>query len=401
MPPSDAVAPDTGTPPEHDAAFTLLQLVPSLNEGGVERGAIEIAHAVVAEGGRALVASEGGRLEPSLRRAGGELIRLPLAERSPISIFRNIGRISRILADENVSILHARSRAPAWSGLFAARKAGVPFVTTYHGTYSENFPLKRMYNSVMARGQPVIAISEFIADLVAERHHVPRARIVTIPRGADIAHFDEELVSAQRTITLAQDWGITDDPRPVVLFPARLTRWKGQAVMLEAASALVDGDGRLPCRLIMAGGDADSAYGEELLRQSKSRGLDRDLSLVGHVSDMPAALKLAAVVVCPSLEPEAFGRTVVEAQAMGRPVIASDHGGARETVDNGGSGWLVAPGDVEALADALQSALAMDESARAHMGLAGRARVRARYAVSRMQAETLKVYQDVLNGDYA
>ncbi|QDL90337.1 glycosyltransferase family 4 protein [Paroceanicella profunda] len=382
--------------PDHAPGFTVLQLVPALNEGGVERGAIEISSAITAAGGRALVASAGGRLEQALRRAGGELIRLPgFDAKNPLKLPDFIRAIREIILAEKVDIVHARSRGPAWAGWFAARAEGCPFVTTYHGSYSEGFPGKRLYNSVMAKGRPVIAVSEFIAARVMERHGVAREDIVVIPRGADLEVFDEALVTPQRTAAITADWELTEDPRPIVLLPGRLTRWKGQGLLVEAAALIAQG-GRLPFRIVLAGGDPYGAFGREIEAQAQAAGLMHDVSLVGSVTDMPAALKLSAVVVCPSLEPEAFGRSVVEAQAMSRPVIAANHGGARETVADGVSGWLVPPGDAAALAGALRHAMALSGEERARIGAAGLERVRARYSIAAMQAATLEVYAEVL-----
>ncbi|MEM9197948.1 MAG: glycosyltransferase family 4 protein [Pseudomonadota bacterium] len=383
---------------ENALPLTVLQLVPRLEEGGVERGAIEIAAAVTEAGGQALVASEGGRLEPALRRAGGRLVRLPMAGKGPLAILRNIARLREVLRDEAVSILHARSRAPAWAGFFAARAERVPFVTTYHGAYSEGLPGKRLYNSVMARGRPVIAISGFIADLIRRRHRVAPENIVTIPRGADPALFDPDRVGADRLAALFDAWGCDADPRPILLLPARLTRWKGHLWLLDAAAQLRDAQARAApeFRIVCAGGDAQGEFAGEIRRRAERLGLARDVALVGPVADMPAALKLASAVVCPSLEPEAFGRAAVEAQAMRKPVIASDHGGARETVLPGETGWLVPPGNVAALADALSTALTLPEPDALRMGAAGRQRVVERYSVAAMQTATLALYRDLL-----
>lgn len=383
----------SGRHAEDAPAFTVLQLVPRLEEGGVERGAIEIAQAVARAGGRALVASEGGRLEPALRHAGGELLRMPMAGKSPIAIWRNVGRLRAAIRAERVDIVHARSRAPGWAGFHAARAEARPFVTTYHGSYSEGVPGKRFYNSVMARGRPVIAISEFIAELVQRRHGVPASRIETIPRGADLSVFDPARVSADRLAAMFAALGCDEDPRPIVLLPGRLTRWKGQLLLLEAAARIPD---RAGFRVVMAGGDADGDFAREIVRRAGRLGLSGDLRLAGPVSDMAAALKLASVAVSPSLEPEAFGRVAVEAQAMGKPIVAADHGGARETVVHGETGWLVPPGDAEALAAALSEALALPAEAAARIGAAGRARVEERFSVARMQSATLALYRALL-----
>lgn len=373
--------------------LTVLQVLPRLDLGGVERGTLEIARAIVAAGGRALVASEGGRLASRLASVGGELIEAPMASKNPLVMAANVRRLTRLIRAEQVDVVHARSRAPAWSAWLAARRVGVPFVTTWHGSYGAGTRLKRLYNAVMGRGRPVIAISDFIAEMVRDRYGVPPDAIVTIPRGADTDAFAEEVVSAERTITLARSWGIVEDPRPVLLLPGRLSRWKGQNDFVEAAALLRARRGPDFLAIILGEGSGDMA--EVLLERARTLGALDVVKVLPATDDMPAAYKLAAVVVSASTEPEAFGRVAVEAQAMGRPVIASNHGGARETVEHGRTGWLYEPGNAGALAEAMHAALSLEGWERAHMGMAGRARVASRFTVEAMQRATLAVYEQV------
>ncbi len=361
--------------------------------GGVERGTVEIVEAIASAGGRALVATSGGQLAPRVMRAGGEIFEMNLATKNVLSLWQNAGLLARLMREEAVDVVHARSRAPAWSALWAARRTERAFVTTYHGTYNEDLPLKRRYNAVMAMGRPVIAISEFIRDLIIERHRIAPERIVVIPRGADISVFSEEAVGNERTVKLAEAWGILDDPRPVVMLPGRLTRWKGHERLIEAAALLRQRRGEDFLILIVGEGSEDW-YPRALAARIRARGLEGQVWLTGGCSDMAAAYKLAAVVVSASIEPEAFGRVIVEAQAMGRPVIATDHGGARETVRHGETGWLYPPNDVARLAETLDEALNLDPSDRAHMGLAARARIHASYTIAAMQRATIAVYEE-------
>lgn len=370
--------------------LTVLQLVPSLESGGVERGCVDIARALTAAGATALVASAGGRMESALARAGGRLLKMDIGAKAPWRIRANARALASVIRAERVDVVHARSRAPAWAGWLASQDTGVAFVTTWHGTYSENLPFKRLWNSVMARGRPTIAVSDFIAGEIARRH--PEAQVVTIPRGVDLAAFDEAAVSAERTAGLAERWGLIESPRPVVMLPGRLTRWKGQEPFIEAAARLKAIRGAEDFVFLMVGGDLDSDFARGLERRIRARGLGNVAALAGHCDDMAAALKLAAVVVSASLEPEAFGRVAAEAAAMGRPVVASDHGGARETVEEGRNGFRYPPADPQALAEAVQRALQLDDSQRAHMAAAGRARVVQRFSLARMEAETLAVY---------
>lgn len=382
--------------------LTVMQVVPSLETGGVERGTIEMTEAIVNSGGRALVLTSGGVQAFRITKAGGELILMDVASKNPLNILWNARKLARIIREQEVDIVHARSRAPAWSAWLACRKTGAAFVTTYHGTYSEDLPFKRLYNSVMARGKPVIAISNHIRELVIERHNLSDDDIVVIPRGADIAVFSEERVGNERTITLAAEWGILDDPRPVVMLPGRLTRWKGAETLIDAAAILKETrraqrapeDGE-PDFLILIVGDGDQKFTQALDKRIESAGVQDCVHRTGNCTDMAAAYKLASVVVSASIEPEAFGRVAVEAQAMGRPVIATDHGGARETVQHEQTGWLYPPGDAGRLAEVIGKALDMDASARAHMGLAARARIHTQYTIAAMQRATLNVYEDV------
>jgi glycosyltransferase involved in cell wall biosynthesis len=372
----------------------ILQVLPSLVTGGVERGTVEITRAIVEAGGAALVASAGGRMTVAVERAGGRHITLPLATKRPLAIWRNAERLTALIRAEGVTIVHARSRAPAWSGWLACRRTGAHFVTTYHGTYGENLPFKRRYNAVMAKGERVIAASRFIADLVVARHGVDRSRIRVIPRGVDPATFDPAAVSGDRMARLARAWRLPDDA-VVVLLPGRLTSWKGQGVLIDAVARLTRRD---VCCVLVGSDQGRRRYTARLIRQAEGLGIANRLRLAGECDDMPAALMLADVVVHASTEPEAFGRVVIEAQAMGRPVIASDLGGPVETVEQGVTGWRVAPGDAEALAAAIERVLELPADEREALGARAREAVLRGYTVAAMQAATLDVYREVIGG---
>ncbi len=372
---------------------TVLQVLPALEAGGgVERGTVEIATAIVEAGGRAIVASSGGPLAHELTRARAEHVTLPLATKNPLVMRANIGRLEELIRSQRVDIVHARSRAPAWSAHFAAKRTGRVFVTTFHGTYSTGSGFKRRYNSVMTRGQRVIAISRFIAGHVRQHYGVPRARLRVIHRGVDLSRFDPALVTAERVVALADRWRLPDGV-PVVMLPGRLTRWKGQSVFIEAMAAL----GRRDIRCIMVGSDQGrTGYRGELAAQIEKRGLGGIVRMVDHCDDMPAAYMLADVVVSASTDPEAFGRVLPEAQALGRPVVASDHGGARETVIVEETGWLTPPGDSAALAAAIDRVLGLGESARRHLAEKAIANVRRNFSKDAMCAATLEIYNEVL-----
>jgi glycosyltransferase involved in cell wall biosynthesis len=367
--------------------FTILQVLPALESGGVERGTVEMTQAIAASGGRALVASAGGRMAGQVERAGGRHVTLPLRTKDPLGIWLNSYRLGGLIAREGVRLVHARSRAPGWSAWLAARRTGVKFVTTWHGVYGEDFPGKRVYNSVMARGERVIAISRFVAGRLPSLG-VPADRIRLIPRGVDTALFAPDVVTGDRMHRLAEAWRLPPGA-PVVMLPARLTRWKGGEMLLEAVARLGLPD--LFC--VFVGGGAD--FGRTLLARAEALGVGERVRIAGQCDDMPAALMLADVVACPSLHPEPFGRAVIEAQAAGRLVIAADHGGAAETVVEG-TGWLVPPGDASALAAAILHALTLPAEARAAVGAAARAHVVENYTVQAMQQATLGVYRELL-----
>ena len=288
--------------------------------------------------------------------------------------------------------MHARSRAPAWSARLAAARANVPFITTFHGTYKFNSPAKKTYNAIMAQGDRVIAISEFIGRHVSEVYGVPDERIRIIPRGVDMAEFNPDAVSAERMIQLSRTWRLPDEA-PVVMLPGRLTRWKGHSVLIEAARRLERPDVRV---LIVGDSRGRTNYRDELEAQIRRTGLEGMIHLAGACRDMAAAYMLANVVVSASTDPEAFGRVAAEAQAMGRPVIASDHGGARETVIARETGWLVPPGDADALAQALRAALAMTRDERETVARRAIEHIGEKFTKTQMCAATLAVYEELL-----
>lgn len=389
-----------GPAPEDQRPLTVLQIVPRMDVGGIERGTLEITEAIVRVGGRAIIATAGGKLLHRVTKAGGEVIAMNVDTKNPLNLWQNARLLARLIRDLEIDIVHARSRAPAWSAYWACRRTGAHFITTYHGTYNENFPLKRRYNAVMAKGQPVIAVSDFIRNLILKRHNLPPERVVTIPRGADVTVFSEEAVGNERAVKLADQWGLLDDPRPVIMLAAKLARRKGAEDLIEAADRLraTRGDDFL---ILLVGEGRGDGFDDSLRKRIARLGVGDVVRLTGGCTDMAAAYKLASVVVSASIEPEAFGRAVVEAQAMGRPVIATDHGGARETILHSESGWLYPPGDVARLTVELNKALDLDPSERAHMGMAARARIHTRYTVSAMQRSTLDVYEQVAGRTFA
>ena len=376
------------------AGLTVCQVIPSLDAGGAERTTLEVARGVIRAGGRSLVVSQGGAMTERIVAEGSRHVVLPAASKNPLVMARLRGALTRLIADEGLDLLHARSRAPAWPTLAAARGAGIPFVTTWHGAYSGKTRAKQLYNSVMARGDVAIMNSGFTARTVRETYEGWRffdpGRLVTIPRGADLAAFHEDAVSPERRAAAFERLGGHDACR--VLLPGRLTAWKGQGVLIEAARRL-QGEPGLPALRVALVGDAQGreAYEGSLRAMIEEADLARVVHLAGPAPDMPAAYAWSDIVVSASTRPEAFGRVAVEAMAMGRPVVATAHGGSLETVADAETGTLVPPGDADALAEAI-GALARDPAARAAMGARGRTRARRHFSTDAMVTATLNVY---------
>ena len=377
----------------------ILQLVPALETGGAERTTVDVARAIVAAGGHALVASRGGRMVAELEAAGARHVEMAVHSKNPVVMALNVERLTRLIAREKIGLVHARSRAPAWSALAAAHRAGIPFVTTYHSRVHERPRLKVFYNSVMTRGDAVIANSEFTAGRIRAVHAPDEARIFTVPRGIDIEGLAPAAIAPGRIETLRSRWNLDGAAGVIFIHPARLTRWKGQAVSVEAAR-LLRARGIEGFTLLLVG-DAQGRdeYRAELARAIARDGLQRHVRLVGHCDDMGAAYALSDIVLSPSIEAEPFGRTAVEAQAAARPVIVSDAGGQRETVltaEGAATGLCVPPGDAGALADAMEQMIAWGREARAAMGARGQAHAAAHYSVAAMCKTTLGIYDRLL-----
>lgn len=394
---ADGLHPQEGLPSFGGGRPVVLQIIPSLVTGGAERGCVDMAAAITRAGGTALVASTGGPMVRELERHGARHITLKLASKNPLTIWANARRLEALIREHGVDIVHARSRAPAWSAYWAARRCGVPFVTTFHAPYGLGkgplSRLKRRYNSVMARGDRVIAVSRFVAEHVAAHYGIDPARLRTVHRGVDVFSLDPDRVSPERMIKLAREWRLPEDQR-VVLLPGRLTRWKGQLVLIDAIAKL----GRPDVRAVLVGSDQGRTdYRQELAARIRALGLESQVTIADHCTDMAAAYMLADVVVSASTRPEAFGRIIVEAQAMGKPVIVTRHGAVEETVLDGETGLVVPPGDPAVLAAAIGEALALDSLQRRALAEDARHFVLANYTREGMCAATLAIYQDVLD----
>lgn len=370
----------------------ILQVTPALESGGVERGTVEMANHLASIGWGSLVASAGGRMEknlaPSVRH-----IKLPLDGRNLFKIITNSVRLYRLIQKESPSLVHARSRAPAWSAFFACKLAGVPFVTTFHGTYGlKGGALKKLYNSVMVRGQATIAISKFIQNHIAENYGVPAAQVPIAHRGFDATFFNPQKIKNAEVDALRKKYNIAKNT-PVVLIPGRITWWKGQDLCLEALAQLKN----LPWHALVVG-DAGRKphYMDALKNKIATLQLQERVTLCGNQQNMPLYYKLADIALMPSLEPEAFGRTPVEAQAMGTPVVASAHGGALETVLSGETGWLIPPHSAKALTQVLKNILKNPGQLKI-VGKKAQNHVKNKFTTEKMCQAEVNVYKMLLN----
>lgn len=369
----------------------VVQILPDLNEGGVEKGTLELGAFLTESGHQSIVISGGGRMVSQLESEGSRHLTWPhIGEKSPRCL-KYFFPLRRFLLKEGVDIVHLRSRLPAWVAFLAWKSLPVKrrpvLITTFHGFYSVNF-----YSAIMTRGERIVAVSRTIADHIREAYDVAAERIVLIPRGVDEKLFNPENVTVERIRNLKERWGLNGNTDPVVMLPGRVTRLKGQDVFLQSLAGIKE----LPWKAIMVGeSDATSEYTRILEKMVGDPDLRERVKFVGHCSDMPAAMTLADIVVSTSTKPESFGRTSVEAQAMRKPVIVSAHGGSLETVLDGKTGWHVKPGDSEALSACLRIALS-DESVRKKMGVEGRKWVVSQFTVTKMCEKTVALYQELL-----
>lgn len=374
----------------------VLQIIPNLGAGGAEQGCVDVAAELVRAGATAIVISNGGPRVHEITRAGAIHHKWPVHDKNPIQVMLQINRLRHFIRTHNVDIVHARSRIPGWIAYQACKGTRARFMTTMHAPYPSKTKLKKWYNSIMARGERVIAISDYVAHYAQTMFEVPESRLRVIHRGIDFSKFNPATVTAERMMQLTREWRLPDGA-PVIFCPARLTRWKGQIEFLRAFKSI----NRPDVIAVIAGDDQGRAeYRAELEALTKELDLEGQVRIVSACKDMPAAYRVSTMVVTPSIEPEGFGRVPVEAQAMGRPVVATNHGGAKETVLDGQTGWLVAPGDVEAMAEGLVKALAASETHNEMLAMEARAWVESKFTLEKMCADTLAVYIELLQGGY-
>jgi len=377
-----------------------LQVLPALNGGGVERGTVDLAGHLITNGWHSIVASSGGPMVTELKRSGAQHVLLPLATKNPSTIIRNGWRLARLIKELGVDVVHARSRAPAWSARRAASIQNIPLITTFHGTYSFGIlGIKKPYNRVMASGDRVIGISHFIRQHILDNYPVEEEKVELIYRGINLDIFQPNNISPVRMIQLAKEWRLPDDAA-VIFLPGRLTSWKGHNLLLNALTNMLRSEENdIALRCVIAGREKKgSSYRRKLEERVTNLGLSGYVKIVDECRDMPAGYMLSDVVVSASERPEAFGRVTAEAQAMGRPVVAPAHGAAAEIIRAGQTGWLFTPGDPISLARALRRAISLGQAERQRIATDSISFVDKHFNKHDMCDRTINVYRKVLSG---
>lgn len=371
----------------------VLQIVPELETGGVETGVIEMARAMQEKGIKNFVASKGGRMVHELEKLKVPHFTLDLKTKNPFKLCRNAKVLEKIIKDYGINIVHARSRAPAWSAYWAAKNAGVHFMTTFHGTYGLGlWGIKKFYNRVMTYGEKVIVISNHIRRHVIENYKVNPDKLRLIFRCADIEKFSPDKVSPERMIAKIKEYNVADD-KPVILLPGRITHWKGAHILIEALSLMKNQN--FYCIIT---GDAQNrtAYLESLRELAKKLSLQDRIGFYGRYNDAPALLMISTIVLNTSIEPEAFGRTTVEGLAMGKITIASNIGGSLDIIDDGVNGKLYQYDNPQELAEALDWALNLSAPEKAKISKAAIKKVRDNFTKQIMCDKTLDVYHELI-----
>lgn len=366
----------------------IVQILPELDEGGVEGETLDLAIFLANEGHQSMVISGGGRLVPQLEEAGGVHIHWPHIGEKSLRCLKYINKLRLFLQEEKVDIMHLRSRLPAWIGYMAWKMMSPvirpALITTFHGFYSVN-----SYSTIMTKGERVIAVSKVITNHILENYRVEQSKIELVHGGCDTKAFDPEAVSDERIKTLRQKWQIPHDDTPVIMLPGRLTQWKGQDVFIESLALIKD----LPFYAVCVGEmEEHSSFSKRLIDRIRRHNLQDKVKLVGHCSDMPAALMVADLVVsASSSQPEAFGKVAIEAMAMSKPVVSTRHGGSLETIVENETGWFVPPSNPQKMAEAIKRVI-VDKELLTKTGIKGRTWVKENFTAFRMCEKTLSLY---------
>ena len=378
----------------------VLQVIPKLGYGGAETGCYDLAHYLPENNCKSFIVTSGGELLKYVDKKKVTIIRLPVHSKNPILILLNTIALIGIILFNNISIVHARSRAPAWSCLLATKITGRKFVTTFHGTYNFNSNIKKFYNSVMVRSNLIIAGSNFIFSHIKENYPKlinDKKKLLVIFRGINVDYYDPSTKLENDEKKLLQNWKIEKDKK-IILLPGRLTSWKGQELFIEAVNLVNIELGYEAFHAIILGSDQGrDLYKKKLTRLSEQHRLTKQLKFIDHCKDMALAYKISDIVVSSSIEPEAFGRVAVEAQSMEKVIIASNIGGSNETVIDEKTGFLFESGDTKSLSQKMLKALTLDETSLKTIGIEGRKNIIKKFNVEKMCFSTYSEYKRLLN----
>ncbi len=378
----------------------VLQVIPKLGYGGAETGCFDLAHYLYENKFGSYIVTSGGPLIKYINKKKVKVLRLPVQSKNPIMIIINSIILSLIIVLYNISIVHARSRAPAWSCLIATKLTRRKFVTTFHGTYNFKSSLKKWYNSVMVRSDLVIAGSNFIFSHIKDNYSNylnPKKKFLVIFRGINTDYFNPKKIKDTDKILLKKKWKI-DESKKIILLPGRLTEWKGQEMFIEAISNLKKFSPMLDFVAIILGSDQGrKIYRKKLVRLVEQHRLNKEIIFVDHLELMPIAYEISDIVVSSSVEPEAFGRVSVEAQSMGKPIIASDIGGSNETIINEKTGFLFESGNSKNLGEKLSEILNLSEVTLNGIGAEGRKNVIRKFNVEKMCNSTYSEYKKLID----
>jgi len=378
----------------------VLQVIPKLGYGGAETGCYDLAHYLPENNCYSFIVTSGGELVKFVDQKKVKLIKLPVHSKNPILILFNSIALVFIILFNNISIVHARSRAPAWSCLIATKITRRKFVTTFHGTYNFKNPIKKFYNSVMVRSNLVIAGSNFIFSHIKvnySKYLDLKKKFLVIFRGINVDYFDPSTTLETEEDNLLSNWGVPRDKK-LILMPGRLTAWKGQEVFIEALNLVNKELGHNSFYAIILGSDQGrDIYSKKIKRLAEQYRLTSQLKFVEHCKNMPLAYKLSDLVISASIEPEAFGRVAIEAQSMEKPIIASDIGGSNETIVDNKTGFLFKSGNPVSLSKKILEALSLNQSRLKLIGIEGRKNIIRKYNVEKMCFSTYSEYKKLLN----
>ena len=378
----------------------VLQVIPKLGYGGAETGCYDIAHYLPENGCESFIVTSGGELTKFVNKKKVKLIKLPVHSKNPLLILINTILLIGIILFFKISIVHARSRAPAWSCLFATKLTNRKFVTTFHGTYNFSGKLKKFYNSVMVRSDLIIAGSNFIFSHIKENYSeflTSQKKFLVIFRGINVDYFDSSTKLENDEKKILEKWNINDEKK-IILMPGRLTSWKGQELFIEAINLVKIELGYEAFHAVILGNDQGrDLYKKKLIRLTEQYRLTNQIKFIDHCEDMALAYKVSDIIVSASIEPEAFGRVAVEAQSMEKLIIASNIGGSNETINDEKTGFLFKSGDAESLSKKIIHALTMDETSIKLMGKEGRSNIIKKFNVEKMCFSTYSEYKRLLN----